>query len=94
MKIKRDNIALIGVLLLVFGIEMIVIQSVVLNSTVSGFLIRKFYPETEIALMVNDSEGNLTALPIRVPVPDTIGHCVATSGFVLILTCFIIVKDS
>ncbi len=93
MKIKKEHIALTGVLFLIFGIEMIIVQSVVLNSTISGFLIRKFQPDKQFALMVKDSEGNLTARPLRIPVPDQIGQCIATGGFVLLLSCFITMKE-
>ncbi|MDD3587880.1 MAG: hypothetical protein PHQ75_11930 [Thermoguttaceae bacterium] len=92
MKVKREHVALLGVLLLIFGVEMVVIQSVVLKETLSKFLVERFYPEQQYAFMVKDSSGTLTVRPIRVPVPDTIGHCVATSGLVLLLCCFITVK--
>lgn len=93
MKIKREHIALAGVLLFLLGIELVVVQSIVLNSTVSELITKKFFPDRQFALMVKDPEGNLVCRPIRVPVPDPIGHCIATSGFVLLLICFITVKE-
>ena len=93
MKVKREHIALVGVLLLLLGIEMVVIQSIVLNSTVSGLIVKKFFPDKQFALMVKDSKGNVASRPIRVPIPAPVGHCVATGGFVLLLICFINVKE-
>ncbi|MDO4588057.1 MAG: hypothetical protein Q4C95_12315 [Planctomycetia bacterium] len=93
MKVKKEHIALTGVLLLFLGIEMVVIQQVVLKSTVSKFVVEKICPpQKQSFFMVKDKEGNLQVRPISVEVPDTIGHCVATSGFVLILCCFIAFK--
>lgn len=93
MNVKKEHLALLGVLLLLFGIELIVIQRVVLTRTVSSLIVTKFYPPPEqIAFMVKDSEGNLQVRPITVEVPDRYGHCIATGGLVLILCCFIQIK--
>ena len=90
MKITREHLALIGVILFILGIEMVIIQRVVLNDTLSETIIRKFYPtQKALAFFVKDDTGTLTVKPLTVNVPDTIGHCVATSGFVLILCCLI-----
>ena len=90
---KKEHLALIGVLLLMFGIELIVIQRIVLTRTVSQMIVTKFYqPPEQIAFMVKDNEGNLQVRPIEVDVPDMYGHCIATSGLVLLLCCFIQIK--
>lgn len=94
MNVKKEHLALLGVLLLSFGIELIVIQRVVLNRTVSELVVAKCCPEPkQIAFMVKDSEGNLQVRPIEVSVPDAYGHCIATGGLVLLLCCFIQVKS-
>ena len=93
MKITREHLAMVGILLLVLGVEMVIIQSVVLNKTVSRILIQRFYPEYQSVFMVADSDGTLTVRPVRVKVPDPVGHCVATGGLVLLLCCFITVKE-
>lgn len=94
MNVKKENLALLGVLLLMFGVELVVIQRVVLNRTLSGLVIQKFYPETkQIAFMVRDDKGNLQVTPITVEVPDSFGHCIATGGLVLLLCCFIQFKS-
>lgn len=94
MNVTKEHLALVGILLLMFGIELIVIQRVVLNRTVSELVVAKFCPEPkQIAFMVKDSEGNLQVRPITVEVPDKYGHCIATGGLVLLLCCFIQIKS-
>lgn len=94
MKIKKEHLALVGVLLLILGVEMVVVKQVVFNEAVSGFLVDRFGDDPQFALMVGDTEGNLVARRVNVPISGTLGTCVATSGFVLLLSCFLTVKDS
>lgn len=94
MNVKKESLALVGILFLVFGIEMIIIQRVVLNRTVSQLVIERFYPDKQKNIfMVKDDNGLVQVRPITVEVPDSFGHCVATSGLVLLLCCFIQIKS-
>ncbi len=86
MKITREKLAFVGFLLLAFGVEMVVVQQVVLKEFVASAVVETWSDVP--APFATDFAPNRLALPI----PSVVGHCVATGGFVLILCCFIVVK--
>ncbi|MDO5554238.1 MAG: hypothetical protein Q4G68_10800 [Planctomycetia bacterium] len=93
MKVKKEHFALLGVLLLILGVEMVIVKQVVLNDMVSRFILQRFYDDSGMTFMVEDDSGTIGVRRINVPVPDTLGHCVATSGLVLLLCCYVTFKD-
>ncbi|MBR2003430.1 MAG: hypothetical protein IKK39_02920 [Thermoguttaceae bacterium] len=84
---KRERVAFAGFLLLAFGVEMVVVQQAVLRDRVAAIVVKRWGDEGVAAALAGAS-GRRIALPV----PDAIGHCVATSGFVLILCCYILLK--
>ncbi|MBQ2790865.1 MAG: hypothetical protein IJE97_14610 [Thermoguttaceae bacterium] len=76
-----------GFLLLAFGVEMVVVQQAVLRDAVAAAVVKR-WGDDRLASAFAGATGRRIALPV----PDAIGHCVATSGFVLILCCFILLK--
>lgn len=87
MKVKRETIAFVGFLLLALGVEMVVVQQAVLKDSVANVVVENWGGDGLASAAANWTNGRLA-----LPVPDVVGHCVATSGFVLILCCFIVVK--
>ena len=93
MTLKKEHLALLGVLFLLFGIELILIQRVVLTPPLSRVVVERIYPEDKRQeFITRDEKGGTRVRPVTVEVPDTVGHCVATSGLVLLLFCFIQIK--
>ena len=88
MKVKREHIAFVGFLALALGVEMVVVQQVVLKDAVADVVVEKWGDES-VASELRAAANKEIALPV----PNAIGHCVATGGFVLILCCFIVVKQ-
>ncbi|MBP3530838.1 MAG: hypothetical protein J6K25_06615 [Thermoguttaceae bacterium] len=84
---KRERVAFAGFLLLAFGVEMVVVQQAVLRDGVARVVVKRWGDEGLASAL-----AGTTARRIALPVPDAIGHCVATSGFVLILCCYILLK--
>ena len=83
---KRERVAFVGFLLLALGIEMVVVQQAVLRDGVAKAVVKRWGDEGMAAF------AGATGRRVALPVPDAIGHCVATSGFVLILCCYILLK--
>jgi hypothetical protein len=84
---KRERVAFAGFLLLALGVEMVVVQQAVLRDRVAQAVVKRWGDEA-LAATFSGTSGRRIALPI----PDAVGHCVATSGFVLILCCYILLK--
>ncbi|MBQ7815558.1 MAG: hypothetical protein IJ387_13835, partial [Thermoguttaceae bacterium] len=72
---KRERVAFAGFLLLAFGVEMVVVQQAVLRDGVARVVVKRWGDEGLASAL-----AGTTARRIALPVPDAIGHCVATSG--------------
>ncbi|MBR4834122.1 MAG: hypothetical protein IKU86_07310 [Thermoguttaceae bacterium] len=84
---KRERVAFVGFLLLAFGVEMVVVRQAVLRDGVAAVVVKKWGDDGVVSALASAS-GRRIALPV----PSAVGHCVATSGFVLILCCYILLK--
>ena len=90
MKLSRETMLIISVILLLFGLTLISVQKIVLSSDTTLFLARK---TNHPALAAKDSMDALTGADIQVP-PLNVPISVWYGRSVLILSFVIFLKNS
>ncbi len=84
---KRERVAFVGFLLLAFGVELVVVRQAVLRDAVAAVVAKRWGDDGVVSAL-----ASATGPRIALSAPSAVGHCVATSGFVLILCCYILLK--